>query len=808
MFTLEFPAGAAFHSSGFQPMTTEPRIVYEFGPFRMEPDTQVLLRGNDPIPVTPKAFDTLLVLVRRSRDVVSKEELLKEVWPNSFVEESNLSQNIFLLRKALGDTAENRQYIVTLPGRGYRFAAAVRTVTEQGETLVAQARSRTQIVIEENEAGTDQASRTLPIPHTPKARGKFLLSTAAVVVLLAFGAFLFMRSRRPANLGEKNSILVADFVNTTGDPVFNETLRQGLAVELEQSPFLGLVSDQLIQRTLQLMGQPPDARVTPQIARDLCLRTESAAYLTGSIANLGNQYVLGLRVVSCATGDVLAEEQETASSKEGVLGALDAAAGKLRGKLGESLKTVEKFSTPLEEATTPSLEALQAYSFGRRAMSGRSDWAAAVPFFLRAISLDPNFAIAYARVGMAYRNLGQATLGAKDAEIAYRLREKVSEPEKFYIDSHYYMIGVADLEKARQVLELWAQTYPRDFTPRVDLANVYLQLGQYGQALAAAREAARLDANGVNYAEVATADIYLNHLQEAGSTIQEAQAKNLDSPSFHILLYRLAFLQNDASGMAQQIAWASGRPGAEDVLLGLEADSESNFGHLEKARDLSSRAAESAEQAEKTEVAAGYQAEAAFREALFGYPAEARLRAAKALALSNGREVEYEAALALAMAGDAPRARALADDLARRFPEDTIVRFTFLPAMRAELAQSANNPSAALEAIQTAAAYELGAPRGSAPPLYPVYVHGEAYLAERKGPEAAAEFQKVINHRGIVANSPIGALAHLGLARAFAISGEFAKARAQYKEFFAIWNGADIDIPVLKRAKAEFGNLR
>jgi len=774
----------------------------------MDPDTQILLRGTDPIAVTPKAFETLLVLVRRSRDVVSKEELLKEVWPNSFVEESNLSQNIFLLRKALGDTAENRQYIVTLPGRGYRFAASVRTVTVQGETLVAHARTRTQIVIEENEAGTEQALKALPIPQKPKASRKFLLSTAVVAVLLAFGAFLFIRSRRPADLGVKNSILVADFVNTTGDPVFDETLRQGLAVELEQSPFLGLIPDQLIQQTLQLMGQPPDARVTPQIARDLCQRTQSAAYLTGSIANLGNQYVIGLKVVSCATGDVLAQEQETANGKEKVLGALDASAGKLRRKLGESLKTVEKFSTPLEQATTPSLEALQAYSFGRRAMSGRSDWAAAVPFFLRAISLDPNFAIAYARLGMASRNLGQATLGAQNVEKAYQLRERASESEKFYIDSHYHMIGVADLEKARQVLELWAQTYPRDYTPRVDFSDVDFQLGQYGQALAAAREAAALDANGVNYAQIVASDIYLNHLQEAGSTIQEAQAKKLDSPSFRFLLYRLAFLQNDAAGMAQQITWASGRSGAEDVLLGLEADSEGYFGRLEKARALSSRAAESAERAEKMEVAAGYQAEAAFREALFGNPVEARLRAAKALALSNGREVEYGVALALAMAGDAPRARALADDLARRFPEDTIVRFTFLPAMRAELALSANNSSAALEAIQTAAPYELGVPRGSAPALYPVYVHGAAYLAERKGPEAAAEFQKVIDHRGIVGNSPIGALAYLELGRAYALSGQTNQAKTAYQQFLTLWKDADPNIPVLNQARAEYAKLR
>ena len=765
------------------------RQHYEFGPFRVDAEKELLLRDDAAVPLAPKAFQVLLVLMRHKNQVVTKDDLLKTIWPDTFVEEANLSRNIFLLRKALGEGPQDHRYIVTVPGRGYRFAEDVQLVPERELNIVAASRSKVQMQVEES-----------------KPWG-WITVAAVLLVAAGAGAFMLFFHRTPVLTG-KDTVVLADFANSTGDPVFDGTLRQGLAVQLEQSPFLSLVSDGRIQQTLRLMGKPGDERLTPEIAREICERTGSVAVLDGSIAQIGTQFLLMVKASRCSSGELLASTEAQASDKNHILDALGTMASDIRNKLGESLASAQKFDTPLEQATTPSLVALQAYSFGRREMSGRGDWSAAVPFFLRAISLDPNFAIAYARLGMAYRNLGQATLGAQDAEKAYQLREKVSESEKFYIDSHYYMIAVADLEKARQVLELWAQTYPRDFTPRVDLTDVYIQLGQYGPALAAVREAASLDANGVNYTQLAASDIYLNHLQEAGSTIQEAQAKKLDSPSFHILLYRLAFLQNDASGMAQQIAWASGRPGAEDALLGLEADSESYFGQLEKARALSSRAAESAERAEKMEVAAGYQAEAAFREAVFGNPVEARLRAAKALALSNGREVEYEAALALAMAGDAPRARALADDLARRFPEDTIVHFTFLPAMRAELALSANNSSEALEAIQTAVPYELGTPRGSAPALYPIYVHGAAYLAERKGPEATAEFQKIIDHRGIVANSPIAALTYLQLGRAYVLSGDRDKAKAAYQQFLTLWKDADPDIPALKQAKAEYANLK
>lgn len=762
--------------------------LYRFGPFRVDPEKELLLRSDEAVPLAPKAFQVLLVLMRHSKQVVTKDDLLKLVWPDTFVEEANLTRNIFLLRKALGESPQDHQYIVTVPGRGYRFAEDVRLVPEREVAIVAAQHSTVQVQVKE-------------------IRPWGWIAAAAILVLAAGGGAWVLLHRRPVLTG-KDTVVLADFANSTGDPVFDGTLRQGLAVQLEQSPFLSLISDARIQQTLRLMDQPPDARLTPEIAREICQRTGSAAVLNGAIAQIGTRYLLTLKAARCSSGELLAVTEAQASDKSHVLDALGKMASNIRNKLGESLSTARKFDTPLEQATTPSLEALQAYSFGRREMSRRGDWSAAVPFFQRAVSLDPNFAIAYARLGMAYRNRGEKTLGAQNALKAYQLRAKVSEPERFYIESHYYLIAGADLEKARQVLELWAQTYPRDFTPHADLSDIYTSLGQCDKALAEAREGAVMGTSGVLYAEIAASDICLNRLQEAKSTIEEAQAKKLDSPRFHALLYRLGFLENDASGMARQAAWAAGKPDAEDVVLELEADTQAYFGEISRARELSRRAVESAEQAEKTEVAARYQADAAFREAVFGNPMESRLRAAAALDLSKGRDVEYEAALALALAGDAPRARTLADDLAARFPEDTIVRFIFVPALRAQLALSANHSSEAIEAVQTAAPYELATGIGLPAELYPVYVRGEADLAARKGPEAAAEFQEIINHRGIALANPIGVLAYLQLGRAYAMSGDRRNSKSAYRRFLTLWKNADPDVPVLRQAKAEYAKLQ
>jgi Flp pilus assembly protein TadD/predicted Ser/Thr protein kinase len=667
----------------------------------------------------------------------------------------------------------------------------------------------------DNESGREAiaASGTGWKPTTKSALSRWvgITGAAALVVALAASSFWWLNGRKAHALTGKDTIVLADFTNTTGDPVFDGTLRQGLAVQLEQSPFLSLISEQRIQQNLRLMGQSPEAKLMPEIARDLCQRTGSKAVLTGSIAQIGTRYSLIVNAVNCSNGETLASTEAQASDKNGVLDALGKVATDMRAKLGESLSTVQKFDTPVEQATTPSLEALQAYSLGWKTQGGKGDDAAAVPLYQRAIRLDPNFAMAYGSLGTSYNNLGETSLAAENIQKAYDLRDRVSEREKFYIESHYYQFVTGDLEKVRQAYELWAQTYPRDRVPPGNLTHVYGALGQYDKALAEAREAFRLDqASGLSYGNLVISYLQLNRLEEARATAEEAQAKNFDSPPLRFVLYQLAFLQNDAAGMAQQVAWAAGKPGWDDVFLASEADTAAYSGQLGKAREFSRRAVASAMRAEEKETAAGYEDEAALREALFGNAAEARRRAMAALALSAGRDVQYGAALALALTGDVARAQAMAEELGKHFSDDTIVNFNYMPTIHARLALSRNDSSKATEALQAAAPYELGTPGAGTftTALYPVYVRAEAYLAGHQGSEAVTEFQKILDHRGIVVNAPIGALAHLGLARANALEGDTGKARAAYQEFLTLWKDADPDIPILIAAKTEYAKLK
>ena len=644
---------------------------------------------------------------------------------------------------------------------------------------------------------------------TSTGRWMAIAAVAVVAVALAVGGWLYFAHRAHA-LNETDTVVLADFANSTGDTVFDDTLRQGLAVQLGQSPFLNILPDRRVSETLKLMGRSPDQRLDEKTALDLCQRTQSAAVFDGSIASLGSQYVIGLRAVNCRTGDSLAQEQVTANGKEQVLRALDEAATKLREKVGESLRTVQKFDTPVEQATTPSLEALQAYSLGRKSM-GNVQYDAAVPLFQRAIQLDPNFAMAYVSLGTMYSNIGKTNLADENMRKAYELRERVSQREKLSIEAHYFAHSTGDLEKARQVYELWAQTYPRDEVPPTNLGVIYVNLGQHENALRNMREAFRIDPeSGLAYANLFGGYLSLNRLEEARATAEMAQTKKLDSGFLHMLLYQLAFLQNDAAGMAQQVAWAEGKPVVQSILLDLEAGTAGYSGRLGKARELSRRAVALAEQKKEQEIAASYETEAALREALFGNAAEAQQRAASTLKLSTDRDVQFGAALALAFAGHVVQAQPLADSMAQRFPEDTVVQFNYLPILRAQLTLRRNGASKAIEALQTAATYELGEQGsiGFTPALYPVYVRGEAYLAAHQGSEAAAEFQKILDHCGIVLNEPIGALAHLGLARSYALQGDTAKARSAYQDFLALWKDADPGIPILIAAKSEFAKLK
>jgi len=632
---------------------------------------------------------------------------------------------------------------------------------------------------------------------------------AAITVLLLVGSYLYFH--RTPKLTDKDTIVLADFTNTTGDAVFDGALLQGLSVQLEQSPFLSIVPEQQVQRTLQMMGQQPDAKLTPEIAREVCERIGSSAVLDGSVAQIGSQYLLTLKAVNCSTGESLASTEAQAQDKNHVLDALGKTASEIRNKLGESLSTVRTLNVPLEQASTSSLDALKAFSAGRRALF--TGEAAAIPFYKRAIELDPNFALAYADLGISFTSMGESSVAVGYTRKAYELRARTSEPEKYFISAVFHKEVSGDLQQAEQSCKLWAQAYPRSEWPHVYLSGaIYPVTAQYEKAVAEAEESLRLKPDSpVAFAFLIFNYVSLNRLEDAKAAYRRAVDRKMNSPFFKFGLYQIAFLQNDAPGMAQQVAESAGQPETEDGVLSLKADTLAHSGRLREAREFTRKATDSAERAQENEPAAMYIALSALREALLGNAGEARRRATLALARSTGRDVTYGSALALACAADDSRARTLIDDLNKRFPQDTIVQFNYLPTLRARLAVNRGSFSEAIENLRAAEPYQLGQTTASVygwNALYPVFVRGEAYLAAHEGNEAAAEFQTILDHRGIVLSSPIGALAHLGLGRARVLQRDIVNARVAYQDFLALWKDADPDIPVMKQAKAEYAKLQ
>lgn len=746
-------------------------------------------------------MEVLCLLVERGGQLVTREEIIEKLWGKDvFLDTDNaINTAIRKIRQALRDDPEQPRFVQTITGRGYRFIALV---AEPGTEREAQERE-----------GSARSANPKEVRTGANHRKRWLLVVAATVALPALALAGYIYFHRSPKLTDKDTIVLADFTNTTGDAVFDGTLRQGMAVQLEQSPFLSLVSEERIQQTLRLMGQSPDARLTPELAREICERTASAAVLEGSIASLGSQYVLGLRAKSCQTGDLLDQEQMPAARKEEVLNTLSQMASKFRARVGESLATVQKHDTPLEEATTSSLDALKAYSSALKIVYSTGSLAAE-PLFKRATEFDPKFAMAHAWVGRMYDDVGESALSAESTRTAFQLRDRASDAEKLFITASYYMQVTGNMEKAQQTCEAWASTYPRAVVPHDFLSGIiYPAFGKYEKGVEESQKAIERDPDfAVGYLTLAYSYVYLDRLDEAESTLRKATERKLEMPDYSVLRYDIAFLRDDKAEMARQMSLAQMKPGAEDWIANHQAFVYGYSGKLQEAERMSRKATELALQVGHRERAALYEAGAALREALFGNSATAKQDAMAALELSKGRGVEYGAAIALALSGDLSRAEALTNDLEKRFPEDTSVQFSYLPTLRAVVNLEHGKPSNAIELLQIAAPDELGAPGSSFfgfyGALYPVYFRGEAYLAAHKGVEAAAEFEKILRHRSIFVSDPMGALAHLQLARAYALAGNKTKARSGYQDFFTLWKDADSDIPILRQAKAEYARLQ
>jgi serine/threonine protein kinase/tetratricopeptide (TPR) repeat protein len=651
-------------------------------------------------------------------------------------------------------------------------------------------------------------------PDVPSVtRWKLTVSAAALLVLSVAGYFY---SHRAPALTDKDTIVVADFENKTDDPVFDDTLRRGLSVELQQSPFLNLISDRQVQQQLVLMGQPKEARLTSDVAQQICERTASAIVLEGSIASLGSQYVLGLLARNCDAGNILDQEQIQAAKREDVLNSLSEIARKLRTRLGESRATVEKHSTPLAEATTPSLEALKAYSTGMK-LDISSGFPASIPFFQRAVEIDPTFAFAYANLGLSYQGVEDSVRSAQSATRAWQLRDRVSDRERFFIDFTYDRQVTGNLEKAYQTLELWLQTYPRSEKPGpLDLLGGLAThgTGRFDRAVETAQKQIADDPDFLfGYANLATAYFFPGRFEEAERVLRRATERKLENPNLLMIQYNIAVLKGNKDQMDRVVALASGKHGAEHPVANVEALALARSGRITLARQSSSRAINLAGQERGHEAAASYQAARAVWEAACGNAAEGKKNAIAALALSNARDVEYAAGLALALSGDASRSEPLADDLEQRFPEDTFARFTYVPVLRALSALEHGKPTDSVEQLRIALPYELAVnglnfSRFYLGGLHSAYVRGEAFVAAHRYVEAAAEFQKILDHRGIVGLDPIGTLAHVQLGRAFALSGDVARSKTAYQDFFSLWKDADPDVPFLTQARAEYARLR
>ena len=780
-----------------------------FGPYEADFEEGILRKHGLPLKVQGKPLAVLHVLVENAGRIVSREELRHSLWPdNTFVDfDKNLSTAVNKLRDALCDSAGEAQYIETIPRKGYRFRAAVERAG-----------------LDEFHATTRKNALHLasPAPQKRRSRTAIGLSVAAAVAIVAAGAFIYYQRR--STLKERDTVVLADFDNSTGDPVFDGTLRTALAVSLRQSPFLNVVPETQVANTLKLMARSSGTRLTPEIAREVCLRAGAKAFLAGAIASLGTEYVVQLKAVSCQTEKKLAEEQATAESKDHVVEVLGQTVVKLRRELGESLATVQRFDVPLEQATTSSLEALEAYTLAQKT-AHENGAAQSLPYAQRAIELDPNFAMAYELAGVHYFNLAEPARASEYLSKAFQLRHHASERERLKIMAGYYSSVTGELEKAARTYQAQIAEYPQDVAAYNNLGIVYAEQGEYEKAAEITWRGTRIEPTQVTLYENLTGYLLaLQRFDEAKQIIREQRPRKPDNYIFPAALYSLAFLSSDSNALAEQEQWFATKPDYENLGLALAADTAAFVGHLKQARELTKQAADSAIRSDRKETAAIWNSTAAQREAAFGEAAAARRSATEALKLAPQSEgVQAEAALAFASAGDDTRAELLANDLKRRFPLDTQLQSLWLPAISAQLDLNRRDPASALKNLAPAVPpLEFGAitfaTDASGSCLYTTYIRGQAHLMAGQADSAAAEFQKILDHPAIVWNCWTGALARLGVARANVLQEKLLKgaeadaarvrALAAYSEFLSLWKDADTEIPVLKQAKSEYAKLR
>lgn len=808
----------------YQPTGTSD--CFTFGEnFELDARAYELRSDGIPLKLKPIPMELLLLLLERPGQLVTREQIVERIWGAGIALDTDNSINgaISRIRQVLRDDPEQPKYVQTVPSRGYRFIASVERMNRGREArpMAAGSTTPTELAIAgtlgpareiqrptlaagENGRGTVQENVT----RSTHSRWKPAVVAAVILAMIGGGLALRARSRQAKQLTERDTIVVADFANNTGDSIFDETLKQALSVELTQSPFLNVASDVKVSEMLRRMGRSAGEGVSGEVAREVCLRLGGKAVLQGSISSLGSHYVVSLQALGCASGDVLAAAQQEAANKESVLKALDGVASQVRGKAGESMASLEKYDFPTD-ATTNSLEALKAFSLGLKALRERGE-GEALPFLRQATDVDPDFALAYATLGRAYEDVGEDNAAAVDFEKAFELRGRLSERERYYVTALYNEIVTGDMEQAKETGELWVRAYPRDGIAREKLGTIYGELGDNEKANVQFEEALRLDPDStINVFNSVMVKAALNQMQEAAQILAMARARGVDGAPIHAATYALAFLRADATTMEKEVAWSEGKAITEEGMLSQHSDTQGYYGRMRKARDLSKRAVDAGMRDQAREIAALCELSAALREVETGDRSSVKRSVEDAIDLAPSRSVKIMAALVLARSGNAKTADALIKELESGQPSNTLIHFFWVPVAQASLALEAGDAETAISLLEKARPYELSqlSNLSNVTNLYPIYIRGQAYLMMKNSSAAAGEFQKILNNGGIVQNGILGALAKLQLARAEAGAGDGESARKHYGEFFVLWKDADANTTISTEAKIEYAKL-